>query len=256
MLCSFRLNILLFLPCTCFRTHKHREIGGILEPPVTPVGRDELALKRHRFFSDLLSAAQHAAEHRIRFDPFGSNVAGKLYNQIIIFGRSLGSISVPRNDNGVWDCHRFYEHWVQYSIDVCFFFFLLVLQSPSFFLSFYRFERNSIQLEFWAITVSILLPSLQSMYSFVCMNSEKKNVMMTPANWTRIILTTKHMTHSMHSYYNTMFSLCVFLIPFNIADHKIIEFVNTTLYTYKYVHTANISITSAARFAALLVSSK
>lgn len=44
---------------------------------MTPVGRDELAMKRHRFFSELLNAAQHAAEHRIRFDPFGPNVAGK-----------------------------------------------------------------------------------------------------------------------------------------------------------------------------------
>ena len=50
-------------------------MGGILEPPVTPIGRDELALKRHRFFSELLSAAQAAAEHRVRFNPLGPDIA-------------------------------------------------------------------------------------------------------------------------------------------------------------------------------------
>lgn len=53
---------------------KSREVGGILEPPVTPIGRDELALKRHRFFTDLLSAAQAAAEHRVCFDPLDPNI--------------------------------------------------------------------------------------------------------------------------------------------------------------------------------------
>lgn len=52
-----------------------RESGGILEPPVTPVGRDELALKRHRFFADLLAAAHAAADHRVRFNPLGPEVA-------------------------------------------------------------------------------------------------------------------------------------------------------------------------------------
>lgn len=51
------------------------ETGGTAEPPVTPVGRDELALRRHRFFSDLLIAAQAATEHRVRFDPLGPSVA-------------------------------------------------------------------------------------------------------------------------------------------------------------------------------------
>lgn len=46
-----------------------------MEPPVTPVGRDELAMKRHRFYSDLMIAAQAAAEHRVRFDPLGPDVA-------------------------------------------------------------------------------------------------------------------------------------------------------------------------------------
>lgn len=47
------------------------ERGGSLEPPNTPIGRDELALKRHRFFSDLRNAAEAASEHRVRFDPLG-----------------------------------------------------------------------------------------------------------------------------------------------------------------------------------------
>lgn len=46
-------------------------MGGILEPPTTPIGRDEVALRRHRFFSDLISAAKAATEHRVCFDPLG-----------------------------------------------------------------------------------------------------------------------------------------------------------------------------------------
>ncbi|EAA43629.4 AGAP010175-PA [Anopheles gambiae str. PEST] len=38
-------------------------LGGIMEPPTTPIGRDELALRRHRFFSELLNAAHAAVEH-------------------------------------------------------------------------------------------------------------------------------------------------------------------------------------------------
>lgn len=45
------------------------------EPPVTPIGRDELALKRHRFFAELLSAAQAATDHRVRFNPLGPDFA-------------------------------------------------------------------------------------------------------------------------------------------------------------------------------------
>ncbi|GAB0091850.1 hypothetical protein DMENIID0001_067360 [Sergentomyia squamirostris] len=58
--------------------HQYREVGGVQEPPVTPIGRDELALKRHRFFSELLTAAQAAVEHRVRFDPLGPDVADDL----------------------------------------------------------------------------------------------------------------------------------------------------------------------------------
>ncbi|KAK6631207.1 hypothetical protein RUM43_014303 [Polyplax serrata] len=50
------------------------ESGGVHEPPATPVARDELALRRHRFFSELLSVAQAANEHRVRFDPFGPSI--------------------------------------------------------------------------------------------------------------------------------------------------------------------------------------
>uniref|UniRef100_A0A6E8W1S9 Adenylyl cyclase-associated protein n=2 Tax=Anopheles coluzzii TaxID=1518534 RepID=A0A6E8W1S9_ANOCL len=50
-------------------------LGGIMEPPTTPIGRDELALRRHRFFSELLNAAHAAVEHRVRFDPLGPEVA-------------------------------------------------------------------------------------------------------------------------------------------------------------------------------------
>lgn len=54
-----------------FAMEQFREDGGIQEPPVTPVGRDELALKRHRLFSEILQAAQAAVEHRVRFNPWG-----------------------------------------------------------------------------------------------------------------------------------------------------------------------------------------
>ncbi|KAJ2947952.1 hypothetical protein O0L34_g9743 [Tuta absoluta] len=49
--------------------------GEPRDPPATPVGRDELALRRHRFFSDLVCAARAAVEHRVRFDPLGPVVA-------------------------------------------------------------------------------------------------------------------------------------------------------------------------------------
>lgn len=49
--------------------------AGLKEPPATPVGRDELALRRHRFFSDLVCAARAAVEHRVRFDPLGPIIA-------------------------------------------------------------------------------------------------------------------------------------------------------------------------------------
>ncbi|KAI4454155.1 adenylyl cyclase-associated protein [Holotrichia oblita] len=52
------------------------ERGGVQEPPATPIGRDELALRRHRFFSELLTAAQNVNEHKVRFDPLGPVVAG------------------------------------------------------------------------------------------------------------------------------------------------------------------------------------
>lgn len=59
-----------------FSEEDDQETGGTQEPPATPVGKDELALRRHRFFSELMTAAQAAAEHRVRFDPLGPVVAG------------------------------------------------------------------------------------------------------------------------------------------------------------------------------------
>ncbi|XP_014214572.1 histone acetyltransferase KAT6B [Copidosoma floridanum] len=46
-------------------------LGGMQDPPNTPIARDELAMRRHRFFSDLLQAARSTAEHRVSFDPLG-----------------------------------------------------------------------------------------------------------------------------------------------------------------------------------------
>lgn len=49
---------------------------AMLEPPATPVGRDELALKRHRMLSELLDTTENTKEHRVHFDPSGPRVAG------------------------------------------------------------------------------------------------------------------------------------------------------------------------------------
>ncbi|XP_067625072.1 uncharacterized protein capt isoform X2 [Eurosta solidaginis] len=43
---------------------------GCIEPPATPVGRDELELRRQRLYTDLLRAAHAAVEHNIRFTTF------------------------------------------------------------------------------------------------------------------------------------------------------------------------------------------
>lgn len=69
------------------------ETEGPRDPPATPVGRDELALRRHRFFSDLVCAARAAVEHRVRFDPLGPIVAdtGKIKKNIVIFLSILSS---------------------------------------------------------------------------------------------------------------------------------------------------------------------
>lgn len=39
--------------------------SGCIEPPVTPVGRDELELKRQRLYTELLRAAHAAVEHSV-----------------------------------------------------------------------------------------------------------------------------------------------------------------------------------------------
>ncbi|CAO1407767.1 unnamed protein product [Diamesa hyperborea] len=45
--------------------------NGWSEPPTTPIGKDELALKRHRYFTELLDAAQAAIDQRVCSDPKG-----------------------------------------------------------------------------------------------------------------------------------------------------------------------------------------
>lgn len=62
------------------RQPDEEEAGGLNEPPATPVGRDELALKRHRFFSDLMAVAEAQDRHRVRFDPRGPSVSGTEFN--------------------------------------------------------------------------------------------------------------------------------------------------------------------------------
>lgn len=66
--------------------------SGPNDPPATPVGRDELALRRHRFFSDLVCAARAAIEHRVRFDPLGPVVAepGKIIVYSYLWFRYIG----------------------------------------------------------------------------------------------------------------------------------------------------------------------
>ncbi|XP_055916270.1 adenylyl cyclase-associated protein 1 isoform X2 [Eupeodes corollae] len=48
-----------------------------MDPPVTPVGRDELELRRHRIYSDLITAAQAAVGNRVRFNPLGPDIASE-----------------------------------------------------------------------------------------------------------------------------------------------------------------------------------
>ncbi|KAJ0182452.1 hypothetical protein K1T71_001821 [Dendrolimus kikuchii] len=69
------------------------EPEGPRDPPATPIGRDELALRRHRFFSDLVCAARAAVEHRVRFDPLGPVVANTVQNYSFTF--FLGSEVEP-----------------------------------------------------------------------------------------------------------------------------------------------------------------
>lgn len=49
-----------------FGTKSRTHSENCSTPPTTPL--DELALKRHRFFADLIDAAHAAIEHRVRFD--------------------------------------------------------------------------------------------------------------------------------------------------------------------------------------------
>lgn len=49
--------------------------NGWSEPPTTPIGKDELALKRHRYFTELLDAAQAAIDQRVCSNPMGPMIA-------------------------------------------------------------------------------------------------------------------------------------------------------------------------------------
>ncbi|XP_058798259.1 apoptotic chromatin condensation inducer in the nucleus isoform X1 [Phymastichus coffea] len=89
-------------------SHGSEVLGGMQEPPATPVARDELALRRHRFFSDLLQAARSTAEHRVSFDPLGPMVhpgcehddreehLEELVNRLENVTKRLEQVSVPQ----------------------------------------------------------------------------------------------------------------------------------------------------------------
>uniref|UniRef100_A0A0K8U322 Uncharacterized protein n=1 Tax=Bactrocera latifrons TaxID=174628 RepID=A0A0K8U322_BACLA len=64
-----------------FNDERINEIGCI-EPPVTPVGRDELELRRQRLYTDLLHAAHAAVEHNVRFTSFATNITGDAISRI------------------------------------------------------------------------------------------------------------------------------------------------------------------------------
>lgn len=64
-----------------FNDERINEIGCI-EPPVTPVGRDELEMRRQRLYTDLLRAAHAAVEHNVRFTPFATDIVGNATTRI------------------------------------------------------------------------------------------------------------------------------------------------------------------------------
>lgn len=49
--------------------------SGCIEPPVTPVGRDELELKRQRLYTELLRAAHAAVEHSVAVRGMTASIA-------------------------------------------------------------------------------------------------------------------------------------------------------------------------------------
>lgn len=59
------------------------------------LGRDELALKRHRIFSELVGAAKAAVEHKVHFDPLElTNESGKHFFRMCAFCSLTGSTRV------------------------------------------------------------------------------------------------------------------------------------------------------------------
>lgn len=88
------------------------EVGGIQEPPATPIGKDELALRRHRFFSELMIAAQNASEHKVHFDPLGPVVAGVGAGEVLILSQ-------------IWDIHKRACYCFYLSVSMCSLFYSL-----------------------------------------------------------------------------------------------------------------------------------
>lgn len=68
--------------CEIQRLKNLKICSGCIEPPVTPVGRDELELRRQRLYTDLLRAAHAAVEHNVRFTPFATNITGDVTSRI------------------------------------------------------------------------------------------------------------------------------------------------------------------------------
>lgn len=68
--------------CKIKRIKKLKTYSGCIEPPVTPVGRDELELRRQRLYTDLLRAAHAAVEHNVRFTPFATDIIGDATGRI------------------------------------------------------------------------------------------------------------------------------------------------------------------------------
>lgn len=80
------------------------------------LGRDELALKRHRIFSELVGAAKAAVEHKVRFDPLELAVEpGKIYIHELAFHSRIHACIIHHfirfvKENG----ENYIQHWTLY----------------------------------------------------------------------------------------------------------------------------------------------
>lgn len=79
-------------------SHSSTTYSGCVEPPVTPVGRDELEMKRQRLYSELLRAAHAAVEHSVRFDTLGPEVY-TYSNAMTTAAAAAASASVKTGDD-------------------------------------------------------------------------------------------------------------------------------------------------------------